>query len=206
MPLIISTSDQAVIENIKNDARQQNSEGISVDSDADGNGNTAFAAQAVPVRDFELLSPNGSATDNKLQDMLRATFVPVIRRIGPFQFQALTNTPSFAFTTATTLLTGSIPAADRLAVARNVFVAADFSAYSSSANTSIDFWVEVNGIPSTHFKYFFNESGSHRCISAKWLVNMPARTSTVVLKAQRGAGAGTLTLNADDFVSISVWG
>lgn len=206
MPLIISTSDQTVIESIKNDARQQNSEGVSIDTDADGNGNTTFAPLAVPVPNFELLSPGGSSTDAKLQDMLRSTFVPVVRRIAPFGFQALTTAPSLAFTAATTVLTGTIPAANRLAVARNVFVAADFSAYSTGANTALEFWVEIDGVPSTHFKYYFNESGSHRCISAKWLVPMPARAASVVLKAQRSAGAGTLTLNSDDFVSISVWG
>jgi hypothetical protein len=208
--LLINPSDQTLIENIKNDARTQNSEGVSIDTDADGTGNTGYCLKVpLPVKNFEQLVPVGSERNAQMEDMLRSTFVPLIRRTGPIKYWFASNSVApnieIAATTAT-LHSGSINVAQRPSVVREVFVAADFSAYSTAINTGLEFWIVIEGVASARFRYYFNESGSHRCVTAKWLSTLPPRASSVQLMAARYTGSGTITLNADDFVSLSVWG
>ncbi len=208
--ILLNPTDQALIESIKNDARAQNSEGVSIDTNADGTGDTAYCLKVpLPVKNFEQLVPVGSERNAQMEDMLRSTFVPLIRRTGPIRYQFSTGSiaPSILIAaTAMTLMSGPIDAAKRPTVAREVFVAADFSAYSTATNTAMEFWVVVDGTASGRFRYFFNEASSHRCITSKWLVTLPARAANISLVASRLSGSGTITLDTGDFASLCVWG
>lgn len=214
MAILINTLQQALIEDIKNDARAQNSEGVSIDQNADGAGDEGFCLKVpLPVKNFEQLVPVGSERNAQMEDMLRSTYVPLIRRTGPIQFQNfnLRPSPPITFTTASeqvlcvlTILPQHSPTVDR-----SVTIAADLSAYSTATSTEMVFWVTIDGAEEdtiVRFPYFFNEANSHRCMSAKWIATLPARCQSVTLKAARTSGSGTLTLNDSDFASLCVWG
>lgn len=207
--LLINPTEQALIEGIKDDARKQNSEGISVDTNADGTGDTGYCLKVpLPVKNFEQLVPLGSARNDQMEDMLRSTFVPLIRRTVPIKYHASQTSvsPTIQFDGIASLISLTIPASQRPSVAREVFVAADFTAYASIGNTLLEFWVEVDGVASSRFRYYFNEGGSHRTVSGKWLLTLPVRATSIVLKGYRNSGGGDIVLNTDDSVALSVWG
>lgn len=207
--LLINPAEEALIDSIKDDARKQNAEGISIDTNADGTGDTGYCLKVpLPTPNFDQLVPLGSERDEKMADILRSTYVPLVRRTIPIKYHANQPSvfPTIQFDGIATLISLSIPASQRPSAAREVFIAADFTAYSSLGNTLLEFWVEVDGTPSTRFRYYFNEGGSHRTVSGKWLVTLPIRAQNVVLKGYRNSGGGDIVLNTDDFVALSIWG
>lgn len=209
--LLINPAEEALIDSIKDDARKQNAEGISIDTNADGTGDTGYCLKVpLPTKNFDQLVPPGSERDEKMADLLRSTYAPLVRRTVPIKYYASQNSvsPTVQLDGAGigTLLTLTIPTSQRPSVPREIFVAADFTAYSSLGSTMLEFWIEVDGSASSRLRYYFNEGGSHRTISGKWLVTLPVRATTVALKGLRVTGGGDVVLNTDDFVALSVWG
>lgn len=93
-----------------------------------------------------------------------------------------------------------------LTASRTVLLIASGTAYSTGLTTLFEFYVEVNGTPTARRRIFFNPIGVHMSFTGSWLVSIPSGAVTVKLYGIRMAGAGTVTLNSDDYVSFSYQG
>lgn len=92
--------------------------------------------------------------------------------------------------------------AGTLGAARTVQITAHGTAYSTDVTTLFEFYADVNGTPAARRRLFFNAASSHQSWSGSWIVTLPAAAVTIKLYGIRMSGSGTITLNADDFVSL----
>lgn len=205
-PLLINIDEQASVEALKTDIRLTLSDGLSIDTDADGTGNTGYATKTLPVKNFSAYNPAGSETDATVADGLRGSMAPLVRRIGPVGFQVEQNGFSSSFTTSTVILSATLGAGSRLSAVRSMHASVNFSAQVSVAGTGLEYWIEVDGVATTHRTFMFNESSSHRSVSSSWIVTMPARSANLVLRAQRYTGTGLISLDPHDCATLTFWG
>lgn len=205
-PLLITADEQTFVDLIKTETRKLTTDGVMVDTNGDGAGDTPYAPTAVPVKDFDQYVKPGSEKDDSCMDGLRSAHVVMVRRIRPFGWHGEVLAPSLAFSGATDIVTVSIAAANRLHVDRQMLAVVNFSAFASNANARLDFWVDIDGVETTRMKFLFNEASSHRAMGGNWLVTLPAGAASIKLRAIRGAGTGNLNLDSSDSATLTLWG
>lgn len=93
-----------------------------------------------------------------------------------------------------------------LTASRSVLLVVNGTAYSTGTNTLFEFYVDVNGTPTLNKRIMYNPSSQHITFSGAWIVTIPSGAVTVKLYGVRAAGGGTITFNADDFVSLAYQG
>lgn len=96
--------------------------------------------------------------------------------------------------------------AGTLTAVRTVQINVEGTAYSTGANTVFEFYADVNGTPLARRRLMFNPSSQHLAFAGSWIVELPAEAVTIKLYGIRMAGAGTITMNSDDFVNLTYFG
>lgn len=208
-PLLLSSDDQAFVDSVKTDARLSNSDGISIDTNGDGSGDTPYCTDLpLPVKNFNAILPPGSENEKKLEDGLRAAAAPLALRVRPFGLHA--EVAGTVYTTSGTtpleILTASFAPGSKLAVERQAMVVVNLSAYATSTNVFMQYWVQVDGTDTTKRTFGFTEANAYRSVSGSWILTLPARTSNVKLFIQRLSGAGNIAMNSGTSADMTVWG
>jgi len=199
MPIKVRPSEQTLLDTIGSEFNDINSNGLQVQP------STAYAATVYPISGYAASVPPASANETKVKDGAKGMMASLIRHTAPLLDSGETLSPSISFTgTATNLLVKVL--SESLEVQRKVLISANFSAVSDSTNTRLDYWIDVNGVSTSVYKFFFNNATHHENISGSWVVTLPIGAVTITLKAIRGSGSGTLSLNSDDFVAITLAG
>ena len=207
--LILNTDEQTLVETIKVDARLTNSDGIQIDTDGDGLGNNGYCTDLpLPVKNFDLYSPPGSDTDKKVQDGLRAAAVPILRHVRPFGFQGeVVGLGSASISSATAIVTITIPAASRPTVERTMMAMASFSAVASDAGNHVEYWIDIDGTPTTHRWFGFNNASVHHSVNSNWLVTLPVGATTISLYVQlKVGGTGSISFDGADCAALTLLG
>lgn len=199
MPVNINAAEQADIDAMTVEARTTFTEGILAAGSPYAGGVTKIDGKT-----FDGTVPPGSSLDTKVLDGLKKGAVPVMHRCRPFGFHVEVLGPTLSFTAATDLASLTIAAADQTTLTRMTLAVAHFSVATSVAATRVDFWVEVNGVPSTKQRLLLGDLLHHN-VGGNWLVSLPAGSTTIKLRAERGSGTGNVVLNADDFAALTLW-
>jgi hypothetical protein len=199
MPIKVRPSEQTLLDTIANEANTVNGSGVQVQP------STPYAATIFPIANYTTTVPPASATETKVLDGNRGLYAPIIRHIGPIFGQVSNTSPGFSFVGTTTLLTYTLP--ENLEVARTVEIAVNGTCYTVDFNnTRMDFWVDVNGTPTSAFKLMHSDTVTHRSFCGSWIVTLPAGVVTITLKANRGNGTGSIALDFNDFVNLTFQG
>lgn len=200
MPVNINAAEQADIDALATEGRVSFTEGVLAAGNPYAGGPTK-----VDGKPFNAVVPPGSSIDTKVLDGLKKGAVPVMHRCRPFGFHLEALGPVLSFTTATDVLSLSVAAADQTTIVRPVLATANFSAAGSVAGTRVDFWVEVDGVPTSKQRFLFGDTLHHN-VGGNWMLTLPAGAASIKLRAERGAGTGNVTFTADDFAALTLWG
>jgi hypothetical protein len=204
--IIVTAREQAILDNVASDSSIANAQGAIVDTDGDGSGDLPYCTSIIPIKDYASLVKSGSEIEQKVADGFRVNMLTLVKHLRPIAFHAENLSPNLAFTGTTELLSFDIPATERLTVTRKVLIKLDFTAFSSAVNARVDFWISVNGTLTTAHKFFFNELSSHRTVSSSWVADLPTGAVTIKVFATKTTGSGTINLDGNDFVSLSIIG
>lgn len=206
--MIISTWEQTIIDAIKDDGKSISSIGISVDTDGDLAGDTPYCTDLpMPVKNFDTLVPSGSLTDKKVSDGLRVAAAPLVRAMGPigFNFSQTGLSRTINTTAAGTMIIGyQVPVSQILQAPRIAMVTANFTGEAQANSTRLEFWIEVNKVPTNHLQYFFDNLNKHESMGGNWLVTLPPGSLAITLMAK--TNASTVTLDANDCASVTILG
>ena len=208
MALLINPTEQSLVDSIQSDSVSMQQNGISIDTDGNGTGDTAYCTNLpLPTPNYDIIVPPGSTTDLKVRDGFRAMAAPIIRRIMPIGWQVNNLNPSFNFTAGTDLLTFNIPATERLNVARNVQAVFTSSMWTDVAGTVVLYFLEINGSSTGLLRnFFFNQVNTHTTLSSTWLVSIPSGAVTIKVRAVRFSGTGNIKLDGNDHLSLTIIG
>lgn len=204
----ISTAEQNVLEQIKNDGISISANGVSIDTDGNLVGDNPYIVDLpMPVKNWNTLVPAGSTLEKKVSDGLRVAALPVIRQTMPIGWHDEHIGLGHSITGSNfTLNKFSIPQSQILQAARQVMVTVSWSAFSTVASTTVQYWIDVNGTATTAFPYVFNEANSHRSMSGNWLVTIPPGTVSITFFAVRTSGTGVITMDSGDFSALTLVG
>lgn len=208
--MIISTWEQTIIDAIKDDGKSISSIGIAVDTDGDLVGNNPYCTDLpMPVKNFDTLVPSGSLIDKKVSDGLRVAAAPLVRQMAPIGFnfsQTGFGSPRTITTTAAgVMIIGyQAPVSQILQAPRIAMVTAAFTGETQANGTKLDFWIEVNKVPTNHLTYFFDNLNKHESMSGNWLVTLPPGSLAITLMGR--TSASTVTLDSNDCASVTILG
>jgi hypothetical protein len=194
MTIALTPEELAILNQIATTTSDMNKNGVTY------LGAPYFTDMPLPVKDYAQIFPPGSRMEKVLTDAVRVAALPTVRQfLSGSSFQASNTSPNFTGIagTATTLLSTTVV----LGTAKTMQITANFSAYALTSVSRVDYWIEVNGVPTDTFHTPLQLF--HQCVSGSWIVSMPAGSCTVTLRAKRGTGIGTINLNSDDFIAIS---
>lgn len=198
MPIKVRPSEQTLLNTMATDANVVNGSGLQVQPA------TPIATSIYPITDYATVIPPASDNETKVKDGVVGFLAPLIRYVGPITGQASNTSPSFTYTATTTLLTLTL--SESLEVPRTVEIAVNGNCFSSAINTRMDFWVEVNGTPTTVFKHFLNEASAARSFSGTWIATLPVGAVTITVRSNRGTGAGNIQFDSNNFINVTFKG
>jgi len=197
-----------MLDQIKADGISISSRGVAVDVDGDGTGDTPYITDLpMPVKNWDTLVPSGSILEKKVADGLRVAALPIVRQVMPIGWHD--ENVGFGHSISgsnVTLNKFSIPQDQILQAPRQVMATVSWSAYSTVASTGVSYFLDVNGTPTTSMPFYFNEANSHRSMSGNWLLTIPAGTVTITFYAVRSSGTGVITMDSNDFSSLTLMG
>jgi hypothetical protein len=207
MPLILNAAEQAAVEAIKTSSLAIQTQGVSIDTNGDGSGDTPYCTDLpTPTPGYADIIKAGSKDELMVADGFRVAAIPVVHHLAPFGFHGENLAPSLDFSAVTDVLTYTVAAAERLSVPRKAKVTIEFSTYVTATSTGIEYWLEVNGVPTSHYKCLIAALGDHRCLSGSWLVDLPAGALEFKIRASRFAGAGNIKLDSNNFAALTALG
>ena len=147
------------------------------------------------------LAKTGPEIQQQVIDGVRTATVATVLSLATAGV-TVSGSPTQSFnTTPTTVVTAPIT----VSTARKALVVFSGS-FSAAAIVRADFYVTVGATDYTVYKCYASVPLSHNSFSGSWVVDLPAGTTSVYGKMFRNGGSGNITMNADDYVSISVIG
>jgi hypothetical protein len=216
MPVYISATDAALLTSIGADCNEVNLSGI---TDSTG---TPYADSVFPVADYGTLvnqTPSTPEDIKKLDQVLEGSggfLAALFRRVSPIVGSALTVGPTITVTTAgggTELISYTHP--DVLYVARKVLVNINFSCSTTGAAKAVTYWVSYGpggASTTTPARFQVTATTVHQTVSQSWAITLPAiayggSNAAIKLHAQDvTGGGGSVVLNGDDSISLSIVG
>lgn len=195
MTIKIRPSEQVILDAIAVDANSANLSGILVQPA------TPYATLSYPVPNYSAaLAISGIPAH--IIDSTKGKLVPLMRYVVPIYAQASNIAPSFSFTANTTLLTLTLP--ETLEVPRTAVVNTQFTLTSSAIATTTEYWIEVNGTPSTHFKILHSDL-VQKIVSGSWVVTLPiTAVINITLHCARASGSGNLVQTGAEFSNLTL--
>lgn len=207
MTVIINPSELAILEAVQTDGSAINTSGISIDTNGDGTGDVPYCTDLpVPIKNYQQIVPPGSSIAKTVADGYRISAAPLLRYVKPFAFSYIGSGPEVLFTASTSIASISISASDRPHVTRNAQAQASFTVASSATETTIEYWIEVDGVASGKMRYAFSAANDRRNLSGTWILSIPVNAQSIVLKATRYSGLGTLVSESAETVALTVMG
>jgi hypothetical protein len=199
MTIKIRPSEQTLLNTIAAEAHSVNGSGLQLQP------STPISTTVYPIPEYANSVPAASSNETKVLEGMVGHFAPLIRQIGPIFGQATNNNPTTTISqTAVTLLSYSMP--ESLEVARTVEVSAQGSWLATLTNRILEYWVEVNGTPTTHFKFGFNLASTHTPFAGSWIVSLSPGANTITLRAVVTTSTGSVTQDTNDFTNITIRG
>lgn len=176
-----------------------------------GDATNAFAAGIIDEASAQVSPPLSGYDDfttaikNAITDGCKQFFAISSRYWQPIGASGFTVSPSFSITSDTQVGTLTLTTF----TTRKVMIQLNLSAYTDVANTGAGFYVKINGSSGgiQPLQYFYNTAFDHRSMGGSWVVTIPAAGAvTITAWVGRASGTGSIILDANDIVSLSVIG
>ena len=201
MAILLNTEEKALCDILANEIDTINAEGLEAPA------GFPYAVGTVPIENYREIIQIGSKPQIDALNGIRAGFAALIRQLKPIAYSNVVTdvNPPKAFTSATTISSLVLPV--DMSISRTVIVSVNFSAFSTSTYTGIEYWLEINGgSPTAHSLFYFNDGNAHHQISQTWSVTLPVGAVSIALRVARYSGIGTITLDTNDSIGISLFG